>query len=126
MGRSRTKHAGHHNYGNESHYCIDDVPFSGCAMRVVVVIASYTDGQFARIASSLAMKAPLMTAFWMNEIPRVSSVSEAATPNMSVVANTHFCCVHTSDDGILDTVLERRSQSEGQVANEGGQEQQDL
>ena len=126
MSRSRTKHAGHHNYGNESHYCIDHVPFSGCAMKVVVAIASYTDGQLARIASSLAMKAPLMTTFWMNGISRVSSVSEAATLNMSVVANTQFCCVHTSDDGILNIILERRSQSDGQVANEGDEEQQDL
>ncbi len=69
MDRSRTKHAGHHHYRNESHCCIDDMPLGGCAMRVVVAIASYTDGKLARIASSLVVNVPSMTAFWMKEIP---------------------------------------------------------
>ena len=69
MNRSHTKHAGYHNYGNESHCCIDNMPFCGCAMRVVVVIASYTDGKFGRIASFLGVNVPSMTAFWMKEFP---------------------------------------------------------
>lgn len=62
----------------------------------------------------LVVDAPPLTAF------SVSSLSEAATPNMSVGANTHIGCGHTSEENILDTVLERQSQSDGEVAKEGG------
>ena len=66
------------------------------------------------------MDAPPLTAF------SISSFSEAATHNMSVGANTHFSYAHTSDETIFDTVLERQSESDGEVAKEGGNEQQNL
>ena len=45
---------------------------------------------------------------------------------MSVGENTHFGCAHTSEEDILDTILERQSESEGEVAEKGGYKQHDL